>query len=88
MGLDMYAYSVAQGGAQDGEKIEIAYWRKHNRLHGWMEELWNRKGKPNESIGLEENLIHQSPASSEKSKDLLIQYNSFLEKIMEKISRV
>ena len=64
MGLDMYAYSVSQGGAQDGEKIEIAYWRKHNRLHGWMEKLWTRKGKPNESISLQENyLIHQSPAS-------------------------
>lgn len=22
------------------------YWRKHNRLHGWMEELWESKGKP------------------------------------------
>ena len=61
MGLDMYAYSVSQGGAQDGEEIELAYWRKHNRLHGWMEELWTRKGKPNESISLQENyLIHQS----------------------------
>ena len=25
---------------------ELAYWRKHNRLHGWMEELWESKGKP------------------------------------------
>ena len=23
--------------------IEIAYWRKHPRLHGWMEKLWLRK---------------------------------------------
>tara|TARA_Y100001937_G_scaffold97708_1_gene133150 strand:+ start:41 stop:439 length:399 start_codon:yes stop_codon:yes gene_type:complete len=37
MGLDMYAQA-------DGN--EIAYWRKHNRLHGWMEELWLSKGKP------------------------------------------
>ena len=22
---------------------EIAYWRKHNRLHGWMERLWREK---------------------------------------------
>ena len=25
---------------------EIAYWRKHPNLHGWMEQLWERKGKP------------------------------------------
>lgn len=24
--------------------IEIAYWRKHPNLHGWMEELWRSKG--------------------------------------------
>ena len=23
---------------------EIAYWRKHPNLHGWMEELWEQKG--------------------------------------------
>jgi hypothetical protein len=26
--------------------LEIAYWRKHPNLHGWMEQLWERKGKP------------------------------------------
>jgi len=25
---------------------EIAYWRKHPNLHGWMEQLWVSKGKP------------------------------------------
>ena len=25
---------------------ELAYWRKHPNLHGWMERLWERKGKP------------------------------------------
>ena len=25
---------------------EIAYWRKHPSLHGWMEQLWRSKGKP------------------------------------------
>jgi hypothetical protein len=24
--------------------IEIAYWRKHPNLHGWMEQLWQSKG--------------------------------------------
>lgn len=23
--------------------IEIAYWRKHPSLHGWMDQLWQRK---------------------------------------------
>jgi hypothetical protein len=42
MGLDQYAYA----GIGD-EKEELAYWRKHNRLHGWMQDLWIDKGKPN-----------------------------------------
>ena len=42
----MYAYAVVQGGEQDGEKSALADWRKHNRLHGWMEELWEDKGRP------------------------------------------
>jgi len=25
---------------------EIAYWRKHPNLHGWMERLWRSKGMP------------------------------------------
>ena len=25
---------------------EIAYWRKHPNLHGWMEQLWENKGRP------------------------------------------
>ena len=25
---------------------ELAYWRKHPNLHGWMENLWQRKGRP------------------------------------------
>ena len=48
MGLDMYAYAVFQGGERDGEEASLADWRKHNRLHGWMEELWKDKGKPYE----------------------------------------
>ena len=26
--------------------VELAYWRKHPSLHGWMEQLWERKGRP------------------------------------------
>ena len=33
MGLDMYAYAKDE----NGEEESLADWRKHNRLHGWME---------------------------------------------------
>lgn len=58
MGLDMYAFAVkesllpedvrsAEVDVKLGDDIkaeEIAYWRKHHDLHGWMQELYNRKG--------------------------------------------
>jgi hypothetical protein len=31
--------------------VELAYWRKHPNLHGWMEQLWESKGRPRESVG-------------------------------------
>jgi len=50
MGLDMYAYSVAQEDAltpfqisEEANRKEIHYWRKHHDLHGWMENLWREK---------------------------------------------
>jgi hypothetical protein len=64
MGLDMYAYvATKQGQSQqywdeydlpDNEKTvekprELAYWRKHPNLHGWMHRLWEAKGSPNDS---------------------------------------
>ena len=36
MGLDMMAMKV--------KKEEIGNWRKHNRLHGWMESRWRELG--------------------------------------------
>ena len=50
MGLDQYAYSVPAEAVIDdfsfaeGEKTEIAYWRKHNALHGWMKSQFVAKG--------------------------------------------
>ena len=32
------------------EKKEIAYWRKHPDLHGWMERLYREKGGEEESF--------------------------------------
>tara|TARA_R110001583_G_scaffold22937_1_gene85502 strand:- start:845 stop:1249 length:405 start_codon:yes stop_codon:yes gene_type:complete len=62
MGLDMYASRKAKiilvTSKKSNDKLnlsvgntsvqEIAYWRKHNRLHGWMEELWRKKGNEGE----------------------------------------
>lgn len=42
MGLDQYAYAV-----KGEEEVPLADWRKHNRLQGWMEQLWEDKGRPN-----------------------------------------
>jgi hypothetical protein len=55
MGLDQFAYSIDS----EGNKTEIAYWRKHPNLQGWMENLWENKGRPNtnnesNSMGLSE----------------------------------
>ena len=47
MGLDMYAYSIKQGAeveSEDNDKTELAYWRKFNALHGWMENLYQEQG--------------------------------------------
>ena len=56
MGLDMYAYVATKPGAQEEyyEEVnangtatqprELAYWRKHPNLHGWMEQLYYDKG--------------------------------------------
>jgi len=55
MGLDMYAYAIVEGGAKDGEEESLADWRKHNRLHGWMEERWEDKGRPNHEEHLDQS---------------------------------
>lgn len=46
MGLDMWAYAEREATESDEitEVIEIAYWRKLNNLHGWMENLYEFKG--------------------------------------------
>ena len=45
MGLDMYAWKTKAKDLEDGQE-RLADWRKHNRLHGYMEELWESKGRP------------------------------------------
>jgi hypothetical protein len=56
MGLDMYAFSVPAS-AVKGDfdvntefKNEVQYWRKHNALHSWMENLYRAKGGTEKSF--------------------------------------
>ena len=46
MGLDQYAYV----NSQEDTRNEMAYWRKHPNLQGWMEQLWESKGRPLEHM--------------------------------------
>lgn len=45
MGLDQFAYvaSTSNTSFDDSSRQEIAYWRKHPNIQGWMEQLWLRK---------------------------------------------
>ncbi len=45
MGLDQYAYiaSKADTDYDDTSRQELAYWRKHPNLQGWMQKLWLKK---------------------------------------------
>ena len=55
MGLDQYA-TARRGAAHTDDNgytcyedsIELAYWRKHPNLQGWMEDLWREKGNDGE----------------------------------------
>jgi len=63
MGLDMYEYVAAKAGQQQeyweqdadstavSKPREIAYWRKHPNLHGWMHRLWESKGNSGDFNG-------------------------------------
>ena len=53
MGLDQWCYACDADEIEDGVRVdfprpdsseEIAYWRKHPNLHGWMEDLYRSKG--------------------------------------------
>lgn len=48
MGLDQYAYTKDVKNRPTDKGTEIAYWRKHNRLQGWMDKLWHDKGNTDE----------------------------------------
>jgi hypothetical protein len=71
MGLDMYAYVATRAGQQEeywqqdadvdgvSKPREIAYWRKHPNLHGWMRRLWESKGNEGGFNGDELELTYE-----------------------------
>ena len=58
MGLDMYAYVATKPESDSGpEQRELAYWRKHPNLQGWMENLYRSKGGTGDFNGDEVELV-------------------------------
>ena len=66
MGLDMYAYRVSKEHVVNDFEFntdqdpanDIAYWRKFNALHGWMESLYRDRGGPKESFNCAPLRLH------------------------------
>ena len=76
MGLDQYA-TARRGEAKtddDGytyyeDSKELAYWRKHPNLQGWMENLWRVKGNEGEFNCVDLELTLNDLDNLEKSLD-------------------
>jgi hypothetical protein len=68
MGLDQFAFAIDN----NGEKRELAYWRKHPNLQGWMERLWENKGRP---MWNEDMKPCVSPSVYNKHGDTLGEFN-------------
>jgi len=69
MGLDQYATTITQ----EGETEEIAYWRKHPNLQGFMENLYFQKGGTGEfnNVPLELTLEDISLLEAHIEEDML-----------------
>ena len=67
----MYAYTATRAGQQEeywqqdadvsgvSKPRELAYWRKHPNLHGWMKRLWESQGNTGSFNGDELELTWQ-----------------------------
>jgi hypothetical protein len=56
MGLDQFAMSVkADADITEDDLVseELAYWRKHNRLQGYMERLWRENPENTDTFNCE-----------------------------------
>ena len=76
MGLDQYAMARKGESKTDEEgyeyyedSMELAYWRKHPNLQGWMENLWRVKGNDGEFNCVDLELTLNDLDNLEKSLD-------------------
>ena len=76
MGLDQYAMARRGESKTDEEgyeyyedSMELAYWRKHPNLQGWMENLWRVKGNDGEFNCVDLELTLNDLDNLEKSLD-------------------
>jgi excinuclease UvrABC ATPase subunit len=88
MGLDMYAFRVKaedviddftvrnEEQGREGDLEELAYWRKHHDLHGWMERLYRAKGGDKERIFSEHLACHDCSLSFEELEPRSFSFNS------------
>ena len=53
--------------AKVSKPIEIAYWRKHPNLHGWMEQLYRKRGGEGDFNGDELELFREDIDSLERA---------------------
>jgi len=66
MGLDQYAYVASKANDDYDNHQEIAYWRKHPNLQGWMQKLWEAKGNSGDFNGDEVELTWEDIDKLEK----------------------
>jgi len=76
MGLDQYATARRGEAKTDDEgytyyedSMELAYWRKHPNLQGWMEELYHEKGGEEEFNCVDLELTLEDLDALEESLD-------------------
>ena len=76
MGLDQYATARRGEAKTDDEgytyyedSMELAYWRKHPNLQGWMEELYQDKGGEQEFNCVDLELTLEDLEALEESLD-------------------
>ena len=76
MGLDQYGVARKGEAKTDEEgftfyedEMELAYWRKHPNLQGWMEELYHEKGGEEEFNCVDVELTLEDLDALEQSLD-------------------
>lgn len=72
MGLDQSAYVAANADDDYDNRQELAYWRKHPNLQGWMEQLWYKKGRPGLATNCEDAEVYFNGIELELTYDDIV----------------